>query len=116
MKKGKLVVNFDCVSDGSSIQFFPTAGLKKKDELLASLEEAFQPTADRQVELVKGFGFYPSDNASFKVAAGVCALRYSKVFGWYMSRIHTAKDTVMEEENITLLREGCLRLAARLGE
>ena len=114
VKRHKLVVNFDCVSDGSSIQFFPTAGLKKKDELLASLEEAFQPTADRQVEMVKGFGFYPSDNASFKLAAGVCALHHSKVFGWYMSRIHTAKDTVLEEENITLLRDGCLRLAARL--
>ena len=115
VKKGKLVINFDCVSDGSSIQFFPTAGLKKESEMLAGLEEAFQPTAGRQVEVVKGFGFYPSDNASFKLAAGVCALRHNKVFGWYMSRIHTAKDTVMEEENIALLRDGCLRLAARLG-
>ena len=114
VKKGKLVVNFDCVSDGNSIQFFPTARLKKESGLLDKLEEAFLPTADRQVEVVKGFGFYPSDNASFKLAAGVCALRHSKVFGWYMSRIHTAKDTVLEEENITLLRDGCLRLAAEV--
>lgn len=112
VKKDKLVVNFDCVSDGSSIQFFPSSGLKKDETALAKLEAAFQSAGDRQVEMVRGFGFYPSDNASFRVSAGVCALRRHKVFGWYMSRIHTGRDTVMEEENIRLLRDGCLRLAA----
>lgn len=111
VKKGKLVVNFDCVSDGSSIQFFPSRRLKKEKTMIASLEKAFQGFGDRQVEIVRGFGFYPSDNAAFRLGAGVCALRRSTVFGWYMSRIHTSRDTVMEEENIALLRDGCLRLA-----
>ena len=113
VKKKKLVVNFDCVSDGSSIQFFPSRKLKKDTAKIDSLERAFRGAGGRQVEIVRGFGFYPSDNAAFKLGAGVCALRRSNVFGWYMSRIHTAKDTVMEEENIELLRDGCLRLAAR---
>ena len=112
VKKGKLAVNFDCVSDGSSIQFFPARRLKKDKVKIAALETAFRGSGDRQVEIVRGFGFYPSDNAAFRLGAGVCALRKHKVFGWYMSRIHTAKDTVMEEENIELLRDGCLRLAA----
>ena len=111
VKKGKLVVNFDCVSDGSSIQFFPSRKLKKDQAKINRLENAFRSAGDRQVEIVRGFGFYPSDNASFRLGAGVCALREHKVFGWYMSRIHTARDTVMEEENIELLRDGCLRLA-----
>ena len=112
VKKGKLVVNFDCVSDGSSIQFFPSRKLKKEKAMIASLEKAFRSAGDRQVEIVRGFGFYPSDNAAFRLGAGVCALRKHKVFGWYMSHIHTAKDTVLEEENIELLRDGCLCLAA----
>lgn len=111
VKKGRLVVNFDCVSDGASIQFFPSRKLKKDTTKIDSLEKAFRSAGARQVEVVRGFGFYPSDNAAFKLGAGVCALRKHKVFGWYMSRIHTAKDTVMEEENIELLRDGCLRLA-----
>ena len=111
VKKGKLVVNFDCVSDGSSIQFFPSRKLKKEKTMLANLEKAFQSSGDRQVEIVRGFGVYPSDNAAFRLGAGVCALRKHKVFGWYMSRIHTKRDTVMEEENIELLKDGCLRLA-----
>ena len=112
VKKGKLVVNFDCVSDGPSIQFFLSRKLKKDKTKITGLENAFQGAGERQVEIVRGFGFYPSDNAAFKLGAGVCALRKHKVFGWYMSRIHTARDTVMEEENIELLRDGCLRLAA----
>ena len=112
VKKSKLVVNFDCVSDGPSIQFFPSRKLKKDKTKLDSLEKAFRSAGDRRVEVVRGFGFYPSDNAAFRLGAGVCALRKHKIFGWYMSRIHTAKDTVMEEENIELLRDGCLRLAA----
>ena len=111
VKKKKLVVNFDCVSDGASIHFFPSRRLKKDEAKIDSLEKAFRSAGDRQVEIVRGFGFYPSDNAAFRLGVGVCALRKHKVFGWYMSRIHTAKDTVMEEENIELLKDGCLRLA-----
>ena len=116
VKKKKLVVNFDCVSDGASIHFFPSRRLKKDKAKLAGLEKAFRSAGGRQVEIVRGFGFYPSDNAAFKLGAGVCALRRSNVFGWYMSRIHTSRDTVMEEENIELLRDGCLRLAAGTAE
>ena len=112
VKKDKLVVNFDCVSDGSSIQLFPSKRLKKDGAMMARLENAFQSTADLQVEVVRGFGFYPSDNALFRVSAGVCALRTHKVFGWYLSRIHTWRDTVLDEQNITLLRDGALRLLA----
>ena len=114
--RDKLVVNFDCVSDGPSIHFFPSRRLKKDKTKLGGLEKAFRSAGDRQVEIVRGFGFYPSDNAAFRLGAGVCALRKDKVFGWYMSRIHTARDTVMEEENIELLRDGCLRLAAGVRE
>ena len=31
-----------------------------------------------------------------------------------MNRIHTARDTVFEEENIELLRDGALRLAKKI--
>lgn len=118
VRKDKLVLNFDCVSDGDSLQFFPTKGLKKEEDALARLETVFRAAGEgcpgKAVEAVRGFGFYPSDNASFKRACGVCALKHSKVFGFYMDRIHTAKDTVLMEENIALLRDGNLALAAAL--
>ncbi len=105
-----LVLNFDCVSDGDSIQFFPNKVLKA-DAVLSEVEAAFEPRGGKDVEIVRGFGFYPSDNMSFKRAAGVCSLRRSPVFGHYMNRIHTRRDRVFDTENIELLRDGCLRLA-----
>ena len=62
------------------------------------------------MEGVDGFGFYPSDQAAFRRGVGVCALKKSKLFGWYMDRIHTKRDTVLDEINIDLLRAGTLRL------
>lgn len=117
VRKKALVVNFDCVSDGDSIQFFPSKMLKKKGgDLLDKLEQSFVPAGEKTVEVVRSFGFYPSDQAKFKQGVGVCALKKSRVFGWYMDRIHTKKDTVLMEENIHLLRQGALRLAESLRE
>ena len=112
VKEEKLVLNFDCVSDGSSIQFYPTTALKKDGAALARIEGAFLPQSGKTVEVVRGFSFYPSDNASFRRAAGVCALKKGKRLGWYMDRIHAGRDTVFQEENITLLTDGIRRMLA----
>ncbi len=113
-KKNTPVINFDCVGDGNSIQFFPRRKLKKDGDALGRIEAAFLSADGKDVQLVRGFGFYPSDNASFKKGAGVCALKHRPVIGWYMNRIHTARDTVLDEANIALLRDGALRYAAGL--
>ena len=108
-KKEALVLNFDCVGDGDSLQFFPTKKVKKT-EVTDLLRASFLPAGDKSLEVVEGFGFYPSDQAAFRRGVGVCALKKSKFFGWYMDRIHTKKDTVLDEENIAMLRAGTVRL------
>ncbi len=114
VKKNTVVLNFDCVGDGNSIQFFSQKKLKKDEAALKRMEAAFLPAGDKDVQVVRGFGFYPSDNASFKRGAGVCALKHKRVVGYYMDRIHTNKDTVLDEDNLTLLRDGALRYLAKL--
>ncbi len=114
VKKNTVVLNFDCVRDGNSIQFFSQKKLKKDEAALKRMEAAFLPAGDKDVQVVRGFGFYPSDNASFKRGAGVCALKHKRVVGYYMDRIHTNKDTVLDEDNLTLLRDGALRYLAKL--
>ena len=110
-KKEILNINFDCVSDGDSIQFYPGGGLKKDGAALEQIERAFESRGEKQTEVVRGFGFYPSDNAAFKRGVGVCALKHKKIVGDYINRIHTSKDTIFEEENIEILRDGAVRLA-----
>ena len=114
VKKNTPVINFDCVGDGDSIQFFPRRRLKKDGDAMARMEAAFLPSLGKDVQMVRGFGFYPSDNANFKKGAGVCALKRKPVVGYYMDRIHTSRDTVLDEANIALLRDGALRHIAAL--
>lgn len=113
VKRDKLLLNFDCVSDGDYIQFYPAAALKKDSSTLERLEGAFPGRGDKTVEVVRGFGFYPSDQARFNRGVGVCALKKKPVLGYYMDRIHTGRDTVLMEDNIVLLRDGVLRLLDR---
>jgi len=113
VKKNTLLVNFDCVSDGDYIQFYPSRALKRDYDTVAALEWAFVPGGKKEVEVVTGFGFYPSDQAQFKRGVGVCALKKSRLFGYYMNYIHTKKDIVLEAENIRLLCAGAVRLARK---
>ena len=108
-QKKALVINFDCVGDGDSLQFFPTKKVKKSDSM-ALLRQSYLSAGEKTTEVVAGFGFYPSDQAAFVHGVGVCALKKSKLFGWYMDRIHTKRDTVLDETNIDLLRAGTVRL------
>lgn len=114
VKRNTIVLNFDCVGDGDSIQFFPQKKLKKDAAALERLDAAFPPSGDKDVQVVRGYSMYPSDNASFKRGAGVCALKHKAVVGYYMDRIHTSRDTILDAANITLLRDGALRYIAAL--
>lgn len=111
--KNTLLINFDCVSDGDYIQFYPNKRLKHGKETMTMLEQAFLPIGRKTVQLVRGFGFYPSDQRAFPCGAGVAALHKSW-FGYWLGRIHTKRDTVFQPENIELLRRGALTLASRI--
>lgn len=54
---------------------------------------------------------YPSDQLGFPCYTAAAAFRRNKYFGLYPSRIHTKKDTVLQEENTRLLRDGCKQKA-----
>lgn len=108
IKNNKLVINFDCVSDGETIFF----ALKKSTKnYKALLEKSFVSTKDVTVEIAEKGAFYPSDNANFKGGIGVAALKRSRFMNMlYMNRIHTKRDTVYRKENIEFLKNGAIRL------
>ena len=109
IKENKLLINFDCVSDGETILFALKKSTRKYEELL---KQAFVSNDDCKVEIPKGFTFYPSDNMNFKGGIGVAALKKAKRSNLlYMDRIHTKRDTVYREQNIEFLKNGAIRLA-----
>ena len=46
---------------------------------------------------------------NFPCAVGVAAMNKAPLLGLYMSRIHTARDTVCDERNFSFLVEGARR-------
>lgn len=100
----QLVLNLDCVGDGNYIRLFPSRKLKKDKRKLTSLYKACGYFGKKNVLVhEKGFSVYPSDQANFPYSVAVCALNKGKA-GLYLSRIHTPKDTILEETNINILR------------
>lgn len=106
--KNKLIINFDCVSDGNDIFFFPTKQIKNDQSKHENIINAFASTDYIRVHINKGFGFYPSDNFNFKYAYRVCSLK--KGLFYYLDRIHTSRDIIFNEENIELLSDGVCKL------
>ena len=81
--KDRLLINFDCVSDGDDL--------------------AFASSADKRAVITGPLGaFYPSDQVNFPCGVGVAAMQCSRLLGLYVSRIHTARDTVCDERNYFL--------------
>ena len=111
--KDKLLVNFDCVSDGDHLLVVHSkkAGKQYGD----ALREVFCSTAEKEVVLVKASkAIYPSDQTQFPCGVGAAALKKKKGIGLYMNKIHTKHDTVFDERNITYFCHAARRLTAML--
>ena len=100
----QLVLNFDCVGDGDCLMMFPTGRLKKDKNRMAVLETMVGKFGKKTLGIRKrGFSVYPSDQMCFPYGVGICALRKGRL-GLYLSRIHTRRDTVLENTNVNILR------------
>lgn len=100
----QLIVNLDCVGDGDHILLFPTKKLKKDTKKLEPLYKCCGYFGAKSVLVRdKGTSIYPSDQKNFPYGVGVAAFHKGKA-GLYLSRIHTSKDTILEETNVNILR------------
>jgi Zn-dependent M28 family amino/carboxypeptidase len=100
----KLLINFDCVSDGDA--FLLGISKKANQKYHVALAQTYTSTEKKTVllENLKKL-YYPSDQAGFPQAIAIASLNHKKPFGYYMDRIHTKRDTIFQEENIRYLVE-----------
>lgn len=105
----KLLVNFDCVGDGDTILMkYNHIMNESKDKTI--FEASFITTGTKSMVFTDK-GVYPSDQKHFdKICntVAVAALKKSKIVGLYMDRIHTPKDTMLDEKNVEILVEGMI--------
>lgn len=100
--KNKLLVNFDCVSDGDHILLSVNKAATK--QYGQQIEDAFRDADNKHFLVFPSTKvYYPSDQANFDMTIAVAALKYKKGFGYYMNRIHTQRDTIFDQSNIALL-------------
>lgn len=105
--RNKLLLNFDCVSDGENMLFALRKNAKK---YRAAIETAFEAKDGFKVDVADKGVFYPSDQMQFPCGVGVASLRSTKGGLLYMNRIHTPRDVIYREENIIFLKNGAIQL------
>lgn len=103
--ENQIVLNLDCVGDGDHIIFFPTKKAKKNEQLMQQIHRIGGWFDKKNISLKKdGFYTYPSDQKHFPLGVGIAAFHKKKRIGYYVAKIHTKKDTVLETTNVNLLR------------
>lgn len=101
----QMVLNLDCVGDGNEIVLFPMKSIKKNSGKMKRLQSIVGKYGSKSISIrQKGFAYYPSDQKHFPYGVGIAAFRRAKGIGLYCSRIHTWRDTVLEQTNINILR------------
>ncbi len=107
----QLIINLDCVGDGDEIVFFPTKKMKKQKTRMEQLQSRLPLAGKKNLTLKsKGFAFYPSDQSNFPLGLGVAAFRKNKLFGLHLGRIHTNRDTILDENNVSVIRDYLLKI------
>lgn len=109
----QIILNLDCVGDGDELMMFPTKKLKEDTSKLELLRKITGTWGKKSIALREnGFAYYPSDQKNFPYGVGIAAFHRSGWAGLYCSRIHTKKDTVLEETNVNILRAAIVSLIA----
>lgn len=108
----KILINFDCVGDGSKLLF--TYGKKIDESDVEFLEKNILIKDEKSVEFISHKkSFEPSDQRGFKKGIGVCALNKWKNIE-YVSKIHTIRDTTLDPINVDILSDFIVSLAKNI--
>ena len=109
--KDQIVLNCDCVGDGDELMMFPNKKTKQDASQMDALRSVCGEGEGKSLALrEKGFAYYPSDQKNFPFGVGIAAFRRSKWAGLYCGRIHTHRDTVLDEKNVSFLRDKLIQL------
>lgn len=108
---GKPVVNFDCVGDGDTLAFLFKKAVS--EEIREKLKAA--DTGERKIVYFPSKTmFFPSDHMNFRCGIGVAAFRKNRVWGYYLGRIHTRRDRILNEKNIAALSDMMVRFTGNI--
>ncbi|MBR3794498.1 MAG: M28 family peptidase [Clostridia bacterium] len=100
----RFLLNLDCVGDGKTLLYTGSKlGMKmpQAKRLLAAMERIAPESGFAAVSGSFPKWLYPSDQMLFPRGTAIAALKGKRIL--YLNRIHTHRDTVLEDENIDCL-------------
>lgn len=108
--KEQIVLNLDCVGDGDVLLMTPTKTALKNEILMERMRTICRCVGKKEILLLEKAAWDSSDHKSFPLGVGFKALHYKKGIGLYCGRIHTNRDTVLDQTNINILRAAIVSL------
>ena len=112
--KDKTVINFDCVANGNEIIFIVKKGAEESEEY-AILKNSLIAKEGFNLHFLPFKGSASnSDYKNFERGIGVMACTKGKFVKFYTDKIHTNKDTVGREENVSYIVEQMLNFVSEL--
>ena len=109
--ENQIVLNLDCVGDGNVIQLTPVKKAREDRTLLENLSLICGKVRNKELRLrSKGFYKGSSDHKKFPKGVAIMAFRQCKGIGLYCNRIHTWRDKILEEENVSIIRDALISL------
>ncbi len=109
----KLLINFDCVGDGTEVVFIAMKNAEKKSEYKL-LADCFEVSSGYTPHFysIKG-SESNSDYKVFPCGIGCMVCRKAKSGLLYTPRIHTRRDIVTNDSNVDYICEGMIRFIER---
>ena len=109
----KTVINVNCVARGDELLVLPSRASRWNGEALDAILDSFENGEHTSVFLkTDGLTYYPSDNRAFRHSFAICACEKLAGFGRF---IRPRRADAIDEENITILKNGLCKLAANYG-
>ncbi len=106
------IFNMDCVAVGDTIMVLKNKKLKTNDKLHSAITDSFAVCPHNKKYLVQDWCLYPSDQINFSCGIAVVAVKHSRVIGYYLDRVHSPLDTVLDDDNITYIVDSLAKLAS----
>lgn len=110
----RLTVNLHCIGVGENLLVI-SRKLARQYREFGFLQRQLEQIASHKVHFYDSFGTTAgSDWKSFKCGVNICACKRSKLWGFYVPHLHTKRDTVADERNITAVADALAACVAEL--
>lgn len=106
----RFLLNLDCVGDGDTLLYTGTkTGMRmpQAKRLMAALEEIAQERGRKTAQGEFPKWIYPSDQMLFPRGTALAALKGKRLL--YMDRIHTDRDTVLDENTVACFYDAIVK-------